>query len=1520
MSILTPAYRLTVYAPRSVDPTESTVLTPRAGSAHSDPFKIATVQGVTGFQPYLNSLPMGRRSRIDPLKKTTDIGSLTFKLGDKMLTDNAHRWVTAFTGDTAGELVLTGRLIVVEESLDFAPTSPGTATWTRYFTGRIVQPQLADRLNFQLTANEMTDDLSVNVFVGSPASTVSSYAFQSHLYPLGLLQAYGPFPVVAKAKGHIAAPQLAGYDAFSLTVDKDQPNPERLIAPRVLIDGLLSPQPSFKTHLVITRLDDSTTTEWELPRAINWSTSLEKLAAAQVTGATPATVPPNGTAVEFYIKPMKYAVSETLPLLINDVHPVTFIRHLLSGAYGILDASGNPTWSIGTDSASFAALEADPSFPTWRSFETAIAKLNDTVEAVCRHANLAYYPNEFGQIVICDLRRSSLITPVGTLTSADMDTGSVPTWAPDATQAVSSIQITYHVEQQIADSDLPKPFQQLPAFEQARDHAPDIAPVKITEPYDEVLETLQAGSRVGDVKGNTEQFDDRGARYGLTGPPSPNGQPSVVETLDGQARPLVVQNQLAAVASELRAPYALGPVAMSVSYKRAAASGFTTGKWCVVQVDEIPDAASNTRGGARLALITGRTENGPTVQLDLLDAGANAVAVTPTIGTPTSPGANTLNDSVTLNAAGDPVLFMVAITDTGTVTRPADTSALWKFSPAPITASGTAVVDKLPSGGRAWVRARSFPGGGAGFKLPSAWVYPSGTGYVDLPGIAAITGLAGTDDSGDFDLTWTPGDSINRIEIFLTTGATMPTTFLDILRLTRLEAGSTHFALGPLVLGQQYTVGVRAFDGYGGVGPMATLTFTQASSPALDDPVFPTAFACSTNSNGFVLDGTYGLAVIAAEVPGYVEFQEELETGVGTGSYGPATTIGRAVAMLGDWTKIVRVAPNDGLRRRMSARSILDPAAPSGYTDPVDVTPWKPLGLGPIPTTLAVEVTVLPASPPTDEGLRLHFQVACVDPLGSVCQVEIFDLSSGSSVNSGPAVGTLAANDTQWKVNLPAAGSSPALMTVRGVSPDGRTADKIVVLPAAQLVNAQCIAHMASASDTQITVTVDANNPTGTTPQVELVSITGDATVASGASIGVLVAAGSSWVFNRGATSSPPSQARFRATGAGYIDDDDLIVIPQKGAGTMELSVVASVQANAQLQMTVRVTVNDAVPQAGSYITIDAPALTHIPSITPNTPQTVANGGFVDYVIDRPDFGTGVGGVTWTAHAANRVDDSDVITVTEKPRDTIPGRLTISKAQYNSGTGKMQVWFRLFETTSAGVENEMTSQAIWVGGGADHTLTAIAKDVATGSSVLPTFNPGSFPGTNNYDTGVPGWLLEWTATAAQSWLLTLEVEKIFLWTGTALSPMPVLSLSIAIPGAGGGTTTVDAGTTTTGAAGTSASVSNVGTTTNAVFNFTIPRGNTGATGPTGPSGTNGTNGTNGSQWYAGSGAPGSPGPGVDNDFYLDVLTGNVYKKISGTYTLEGNIKGATGPNYPVTVSTSPASGTGSTGQLWIQYS
>ncbi len=56
----------------------------------------------------------------------------------------------------------------------------------------------------------------------------------------------------------------------------------------------------------------------------------------------------------------------------------------------------------------------------------------------------------------------------------------------------------------------------------------------------------------------------------------------------------------------------------------------------------------------------------------------------------------------------------------------------------------------------------------------------------------------------------------------------------------------------------------------------------------------------------------------------------------------------------------------------------------------------------------------------------------------------------------------------------------------------------------------------------------------------------------------------------------------------------------------------------------------------------------------------------------------------------------------------------------------------------------------------------------------------------------------------------------------------------------------------------------------------------------GVTGDPGTDGTNGATWLSGTGAP-SSGLGADNDFYLDTTTKNVYKKTSGAWAVICNL-------------------------------
>lgn len=107
-------------------------------------------------------------------------------------------------------------------------------------------------------------------------------------------------------------------------------------------------------------------------------------------------------------------------------------------------------------------------------------------------------------------------------------------------------------------------------------------------------------------------------------------------------------------------------------------------------------------------------------------------------------------------------------------------------------------------------------------------------------------------------------------------------------------------------------------------------------------------------------------------------------------------------------------------------------------------------------------------------------------------------------------------------------------------------------------------------------------------------------------------------------------------------------------------------------------------------------------------------------------------------------------------------------------------------------------------------------------------------------------------------------------TGTA----PSQTLNLVLPkGDKGDAATIAVGTVTTGAAGSSATVVNAGTSAAAVFNFSIPQGATGATGATGPQGIQGVKGDKGDTGATGAtgpagptGATGATGPaGADGD-------------------------------------------------------
>ena len=122
---------------------------------------------------------------------------------------------------------------------------------------------------------------------------------------------------------------------------------------------------------------------------------------------------------------------------------------------------------------------------------------------------------------------------------------------------------------------------------------------------------------------------------------------------------------------------------------------------------------------------------------------------------------------------------------------------------------------------------------------------------------------------------------------------------------------------------------------------------------------------------------------------------------------------------------------------------------------------------------------------------------------------------------------------------------------------------------------------------------------------------------------------------------------------------------------------------------------------------------------------------------------------------------------------------------------------------------------------------------------------------------------------------------------------------IGTPGPRGrdGAGTVTVGTTTTGDAGTNASVTNTGTAQNAVLNFTIPRGETGAVGPQGPQGETGAVGPQGPAGTAGEAATVTVGTTTTGDAGTNASvtnTGTAQNAVLN-FTIPRGETGATGP-------------------------
>ena len=156
------------------------------------------------------------------------------------------------------------------------------------------------------------------------------------------------------------------------------------------------------------------------------------------------------------------------------------------------------------------------------------------------------------------------------------------------------------------------------------------------------------------------------------------------------------------------------------------------------------------------------------------------------------------------------------------------------------------------------------------------------------------------------------------------------------------------------------------------------------------------------------------------------------------------------------------------------------------------------------------------------------------------------------------------------------------------------------------------------------------------------------------------------------------------------------------------------------------------------------------------------------------------------------------------------------------------------------------------------TASIAPPSVIAGSTITgeqPKVTRMEVPGIKGADGDIT-WQGEWSSATTYTQNQAVQYNgsayvalqgnsEIIPTSNTAVWSVMTLKGDTGATGAVGSAGTVTIGTTTTGSAGGNASVSNSGTSSEAVLNFTLPKGNTGAQGGTGNTGPTGATGSTG---------------------------------------------------------------------------
>lgn len=956
------AYRLRIYQERALQSnltTEPDILAPAGGAAHSDNFQVATITGVSGYQPYLD-LPDGRTSKLDRLTRKTDQGQMTFTLTDKELTagSNLTRWVTAFLSE-----LKPGCKVQCDESDDDG------STWTVWWTGRVEGLRLDGRTAIAIRCRDMLGDLARHTaFVGRPEASIT-YAAEPLLLPIGLSAAFGSQPAVRLLSGTMNTDgvfRTITLDSGSFGRKENVVTSALIRAARIPLGKVNVPievrasenlRVRFTTGAITQK--EAVLTKIEVKRRGKHFSVSKLWCKATDTDDVYYTAMDTGTIanaasltnVSVRLAALAEAGGET-PLLLDGVRGPQLIADLLDGKFGRLEADGTVGRTFPYDSAgTFATLIADDSFPLLRFVIPGPAKLKEWVEQhVLRQSGLGWRLNASGELVLLDLRPPTASPTSTTITEADLADGTLPDWEEHRDQAVNVVRVTTFLD---VDRD---------ADNLGDAYVPQV-PTTLLDSYPVAEPDVVVG-------------DNYDLGYLPLDIPCEGFRTFANETLDNQERAQVLTAQALNLAQQFR-PFGAALIYLTLACARTSNTDVQVGQFRLIDVDCLPDPGTNLRGGTRLMLCVERTDQprqGRVRRLRFVDYGLNAVATAPTVGTPAQEASNTqhgITAAVTLNASSELAVVYIITTATSVGTRPADDDAGWRMiQPAGqvdvyVHATGTVTIRPVAAGKRHWVAVQTIPQ--LGTKLASVRAYPSGTGYVDSAALTAPnTAAVASVSTKAALLTWSNNsDDVSGVEIWLASGASeaaaeaaTPVVF------RRLPPGTTGFQLTGLdttlpdlgTAGPWYYPQVKHVDGYGGVSTAAEIAGVsfEATGAAGTAPDMAAVLVTRDNSNSPYPGGSTGGAIPLGETgielklvvaPTGLGLDIELErapdSGGSPGTYAQIAKIPQVASV----AQLYRDAlPRNGLTYWYRARESGDGVSAGGYSAAVSASPgWLPI-------------------------------------------------------------------------------------------------------------------------------------------------------------------------------------------------------------------------------------------------------------------------------------------------------------------------------------------------------------------------------------------------------------------------------------------------------------------------------------------------------------------------------------------------------------------------------------------------